>query len=102
MFIVPISQMPSIDQIKATQATPEIESSSSGIPFADVFKDVLAEQQATQALATQDSIDLAIGNIDNLHEVSINGERATAALELTVQMATRALSAYNEILRIQI
>ncbi len=99
MFIVPIAQMPTIEEVK--QAVPAVESASS-VPFADVFSSVLEQQQTAQAQSQQDAIDLALGNVDNLHNISINSERSAAALELTVQMASRALSAYNTIMTMQI
>ncbi len=102
MFIVPISKMPSIDKVASVAESQQATQSGSSVPFADVFKGIIEEQQAAQAVSQQDAIDLAFGNIDDLHTVTINSERSAAALELTVQMTSRALAAYNEIIRMQI
>ncbi len=101
LFIVPISKMPTIDQLTGT-AESQQSTQAGGVPFADVFKSVIEQQQEAQAVSQQDAVDLAFGNIDDLHTVTINSERAAAALELTVQMTSRALAAYNEITRMQI
>jgi flagellar hook-basal body complex protein FliE len=44
----------------------------------------------------------AIGDIDNIHEVMIAQEKATVALQYTVQIRDKVLEAYNEIMRMQI
>ncbi len=102
MFIVPISQMPSIDSITGVAESQDSNQGGSSVPFADVFQSIIAQQQEAQAISQQDAVDLAFGNIDDLHTVTINSERSAAALELTVQMTSRALAAYNEIIRMQI
>jgi flagellar hook-basal body complex protein FliE len=44
---------------------------------------------------------LAIGEIDNLHDVQIAGQKAELTLNLMVQVRNKILDAYNEINRIQ-
>ncbi len=102
MFIVPISQMPSIESISGVASTQQADTNESSVPFADVFKSIIEQQQEAQAISQQDAVDLAFGNVDDLHTVTINSERSAAAIELTVQMTSRALAAYNEIIRMQI
>lgn len=106
MFIVPITQMPSISSIEETlkvgQQSQTTSSASSSIPFADVFKQALETMQETQAISEQDAYNLAMGKTDDLHTIMINAEKAATALEMTVQLTSRALSAYNEIMRMQI
>ncbi len=102
MFIVPISKMPSISSVAGTAESQQATQDGSSVPFADIFQGIIEQQQEAQAISQQDAIDLAFGNIDDLHTVTINSERSAAALELTVQMTSRALAAYNEIIRMQI
>ncbi len=102
LFITPMMRMPSIEETKDTNAVAAIGEGGSSVPFADVFGSIIEQQQQAQAISQQDAVDLAFGNIDDLHNLSINSERSAAAIELTVQMATRALAAYNEIIKMQI
>jgi len=44
---------------------------------------------------------LAIGEIDNLHDVKIAGQKAELTLSLMVEVRNKILDAYNEIQRIQ-
>lgn len=74
----------------------------SGVPFADILKESMQNLQEAQAVSQQDAYDLAMGQSDDLHTIAIHSAQATAALELTVQVASRAVTAYKEILQMQI
>lgn len=47
-------------------------------------------------------IDLATGRDTNIHNTMIELEKADIALKYTVQLRNRALSAYEELMRIQV
>lgn len=101
MFIVPLSfNTPdlTLDRAGESQSAAGGETSA----FKNVFNQVLKNMEETQAQSQKDSYDLAMGNIDNLYTMMINSEKATAALELTVQLTNRAVNAYKEISQIQI
>lgn len=102
MFIVPMSQLPAISELSQAAQSGDSKISSSHLPFADVFKDAVQNVRATQAQADQDAYDLAMGKTDDLHTVMINSEKAATAIELTVQITSKAISAYNEIMRLQV
>lgn len=46
--------------------------------------------------------DLALGKTENLHESMVATEKAETAFKLMVQFRTKAIEAYNEILRMQV
>jgi len=52
--------------------------------------------------ADQMSLDFAVGKIDNVADVMIAQEKASIALQYTVQLRNKLLDAYNEIMRIQL
>lgn len=58
--------------------------------------------QETRKISDQDAYDLAMGRSDDLAAIAIHSAQATTALELTVQIASRAVSAYKEILQMQV
>ena len=101
MFIVPISQMSPVTLEKTTSVETGVGAESS-VPFADVLASAIEATKETMAVAQQDSYRLAMGEMDDLHTMMINSTKATAALELTVEVTSRAVSAYNEILRMQV
>ena len=55
-----------------------------------------------QANADKMVIDLASGQDVNVHNTMIELEKADIALKYTVQLRNRALSAYEELMRIQV
>lgn len=56
----------------------------------------------TQIQSQQDNYDLAMGNTDNLAAIMINSAKADAAVTMTVQLTSRAVNAYKEIMQMQI
>ena len=100
MFITPMS-LP-IQGISQDITNQTVNSTKPNIPFADVFSSAIDNLKETQAQSTKDDYDLAMGNVDELHRVMINSEKAAAALELTVQLASRAINAYKEISQMQV
>ncbi len=101
MFIVPISQMSSISELQ--KQTSDMQSSAgNNMPFADVLQDAVQTMQETQEVSRQDAYDLAMGRPDDLHNVMIHSAQASTALKLTVELTTRAVNAYKEIMQVQI
>lgn len=102
MFIIPISQMPSVSSLQQTEKINPVSAPDAEIPFSEVFKDAFENLAEQQEISSQDAFDLAFGNTDDLHTIMINSEIAATALELTVQLTSRAVNAYNEIMRMQV
>ena len=96
MFIVPITPLNVSTEIQRKNNS--IESASG---FQTIFDDLITQARETQEVANQDSMNLALGQTDDLHTIMINAEKAAIALELTVQVTSKAINAYNEIMRMQ-
>ena len=96
MFIVPITPLNVSTEIQPKNNTLE---GASG--FRTIFDDLITQARETQEVANQDSMNLALGQTDDLHTIMINAEKAAIALELTVQVTSKAINAYNEIMRMQ-
>lgn len=45
---------------------------------------------------------LAVGELENLHDLTIASEKANVALQATMSIRTKIVEAYKEIMRIQI
>lgn len=82
--------------VKPKQMTEESTS------FADTLKDVLSNVNGLQKESDLKTMQLATGEIEDLHEVMLVAQKATIALETTVQVQKKAVDAYNEIMRMQI
>ncbi|PKM49836.1 MAG: flagellar hook-basal body complex protein FliE [Firmicutes bacterium HGW-Firmicutes-7] len=73
--------------------------------FDELYKSAIGminETNQLQKNAEQQSMDFAIGKVDNIHDVMIAQEKANVALQYTVKMKNAVMDAYNEIMRMQI
>jgi len=70
--------------------------------FLDVFKQALQNVEDTQKVSEEDSIKVALGEVDDLHTVKVNLAKAQMALDVLVSMRNTALDAYKEIMSMTI
>lgn len=85
-----------------TAAGEEIGSSEAGKPFGEVLRSALGEVNKLQLAADRQNELLAAGVAKDLHSVVIASEKASVALQLTLQIRNKALEAYQEIMRMQV
>jgi flagellar hook-basal body complex protein FliE len=90
-----ITLMPS--QVPDTSA---ISKSAAG--FGDMLSSMMSKVNQTQAAGDEAIVKLESGEAKHLHEVMIAVEEADISLRMLVQMRNKALSAYEEIMRMQI
>jgi len=85
---------------------PEPAGTASGIhdgaPFASLFQNALSHVNETSAISRQDSIALALGEIDDIAAMNVNSARAGLAFDLLVQLRNRVLEAYQEMMRMTV
>jgi flagellar hook-basal body complex protein FliE len=70
--------------------------------FLDVFKQALQNVEDTQKVSEEDSIKVALGEVDDLHTVKVNLAKAQMALDVLVSMRNTALDAYKEVMSMTI
>jgi flagellar hook-basal body complex protein FliE len=70
--------------------------------FGELLTDALKETNALENKATALNAALAAGEIDDVSQVVIASQKADIALNLTVQVRNRAISAYQELMRMQV
>lgn len=88
----------------AAAASPAAQSTSSAQQsFADMLGNALGTVNDSQQTANQMVTDLANGNSNvDLHNVMIAMQKADVLLKTTVQVSNRVISAYQDIMRMQI
>jgi len=74
----------------------------SSIPFADYLKTAIDNTNSLIVESDKLANEFAAGRTDNMHEVLIAAEKADIALQFTMQIRSKILDAYNEIMRMQI
>jgi flagellar hook-basal body complex protein FliE len=99
-----MNSIQSLTNLAATVApantTNEVEKSSS--TFGDMLKNMVSETNQAQTVGDNAVANLEAGNAEYLHEVMITVEEAEMSLKMLVQMRNKALTAYEEIMRMQI
>lgn len=89
-----------IDRVFGQSDTQEAEKSS-GI-FKDLFDTAMNNVTETDDASVNDSEKLAVGDVDDLHTLSINNMKSYLAVSTLVQMRNRALEAYNQVMQITV
>ncbi|WP_155837035.1 flagellar hook-basal body complex protein FliE [Aneurinibacillus terranovensis] len=95
-------QMP----IQKTDANPAVNDPSTPYEasrsFSSYLKNAVDDINRLQSTATQMNYGLLTGQVQDMHQVMIAGQKATLALDMAVQVRNKAVEAYQEIMRMQV
>lgn len=69
--------------------------------FADFFQEALRQVDGLQKSASESAVRLLTGEEEYLHNVMIAYEKASLALQLTVEIRDKIVEAYQELMRMQ-
>ncbi len=70
--------------------------------FGDTLKDAIQEVNQLQKTSDKKMQDLATGKTDNIPDVMIAAEKADIALKLLVQVRSKIIDAYHEVMKMQV
>ena len=70
--------------------------------FGQFLSKALDDVNDLQNKSSQASADLATGKIEDISQVVIAAEKASVALQLTIQVRNKALESYQEMMRMQV
>lgn len=105
MYLVPLSALPSIQPLetanKEDNPVPQ-QQQEKRASFAGIMQEAIETLRQTQETAVTDSYNLAMGDVGSLHDMMINSVMEATAVETAVQITSRAVSAYKEIMQMQI
>ncbi len=91
-----------LQPIQPTHISSTTEEKEADQSFSDVLKHAIADVNHQQKVADHQTEMLIEGKDIDLHEVMITAQKASIALETTVQIQKKMLDAYNEVMRMQI
>lgn len=100
MYIIPISSKITPLDTMSQKDTPVASQPEQTPSFADVFKETFNNMEQTQQTVADDSVKLAMGDIDDMHTIYNNLTKASVALETFVTVKNAAIEAYKEIQQI--
>ena len=75
---------------------------TSGSDFASVLASSIDQLQSTQSKADDLATQAATGNLHDVHDYMIASNEASLATEMVVAIKNQAVSAFNEIMRMQV
>lgn len=104
MYLVPLSALPGIQPLETAnkEDNPVPQQKEKQASFAGIMQEAIETLRQSQETAVADSYDLAMGNVASLHDMMINTVMEATAVETAVQVTSRAVSAYKEIMQMQI
>ncbi|WP_352419595.1 flagellar hook-basal body complex protein FliE [Proteiniborus sp.] len=70
--------------------------------FNDFLKNALDEVNQLQTESESYTKLLALGQVENIHDVTIASEKAKIALQMTLAIRNKVVDAYKEIMRMQV
>ena len=87
----------------APLATPQAPAAGPpGPSFVDRVGEGLRQVNEQLLTSQSDLQKLAVGDVDNLHEVMIRLEQSRISLQLMLQVRNRVLEAYQDVMRMQV
>lgn len=96
MRIEPLSLTPA-NAVK----TADLSRNSESQGFAQLLSEALGKVNNLQLQSEKASIDLAAGKVEDVSQVIVAAEKASVALQLTMQVRNKVVDAYQEIMRMQ-
>ena len=95
--IGPVSGVSAVTPTSATSGT----SGSSGVNFASALADGLENLQGLQNKSDDLAVKAATGSLTDVHDYMIASTEASLATQLTTAVSNKAVTAFNEIMRMQ-
>ncbi|WP_017471879.1 flagellar hook-basal body complex protein FliE [Amphibacillus jilinensis] len=80
----------------------EVERSASPQQFSNRLKEAINQLNQSQVETEIKTEMLVNGEIDDLHDVMITAQKSTMSMSLAVEVQSKVIDAYNEMMRMQI
>jgi flagellar hook-basal body complex protein FliE len=102
MQLDPIAPLPSLPRLSPTASQEQTESQPSGSGFGAVLNGLLDNNRQANEAANAAVRDLATGDAQDLHTVSIAVAQADVSFRLILELRNRLSDALQEVTRMQI
>lgn len=99
MRIDPLKLMPVTGPLATQNSTPTADGDKS---FGQFLTEAIGEVNQLQNNSHAAGLNLAAGKVQDISEVVIAAEKATIALQLTMQVRNKVVEAYQEVMRMQV
>lgn len=91
-----------VSQVLHSQSKQNVAPGEAQVSFAKQLKSAVERVNEAQVLSDQKTKALAHGKIDDLHDVMITSQKASITLKTAIEMQSKVIDAYKEVMRMQI
>ncbi len=103
LYFTPIESMSPMEPMKPMQRdVGKMALNTDRASFLDIFKGLIDNVIETNEQVDRDTIDIMLGNVDDIATIQANMEKANTAVDVLVAVKNEAISAYNSIINMQI
>lgn len=99
-FIIPLSSLPAITPLQSGGA--QATQTGGGVSFANYLQDAIQNVQGATETNQTDMMGLALGQNDDMHTGAIASLKSSLSVNFASGLASAAIRAYNELMRMQI
>lgn len=100
-FIIPISSLPTINETGSSALSGQVKSQSSA-PFSQLLNEAINNVESTGNESRRQTYNLAMGNSDDMHTAPIAAAKSQIAVNFASNLTNKALTAYNDLIKMQI
>ena len=79
-----------------------VENDESEMSFGDTLRSKIQNVKDLEQKSLASAYDISMGNTEDIESAMIDATKASVAIETAVQVTTRAVNAYKEIIQMQI
>ena len=102
-FITPMSGMQAIKPMQFWgSGKTNVENDESEMSFGDTLRSKIQNVKDLEQKSLASAYDISMGNTEDIESAMIDATKASVAIETAVQVTTRAVNAYKEIIQMQI
>ncbi|MYL48700.1 flagellar hook-basal body complex protein FliE [Halobacillus litoralis] len=91
-----------LNQPSQTQWKKNVSPGEAHATFANQLKNAIARVNEAQILSDHKTKALAKGEINDLHDVMITSQKASITMKTAVEMQSKVVEAYKEVMRMQV
>lgn len=99
---IQFQQLNPIANLKSINSVEPIVENTAEIPFASLLTDAVDNVNETASVLDNETLKLATGQTDDLHDITIASTKYSLAVDLFVQLRNKSLDAYNQLMNMNI
>ena len=101
-FITPLTSMPTVSSLDKDSNNLSSNEENSELSFSETLKQKIQNVKDLEQKSLDSAYAVSIGQTEDIEGAMIDATKASVAIETAVQITTRAVNAYKEIVQMQI